>query len=343
MDKRHKVDDKIVQLVSIPIVAIVFSNVSGLIVNSRYSIPLLIVQYCYFSFLVFLLWQGNIWLILFIKKIINLDKLSYSKYIVAVVVPTFIYAAIIVGVLVNIWTFLFEENRTAKNILFRSIITLAFIATFITIIYENYVLNRKKISALSKVERMSLAKAQAELSVLKSQIDPHFIFNSLNTLSFLISSNPPNAKLYNDTLARVYQYILTNREKDLVFLREEIEFVSNYFYLLKIRFENAIKMTIEINNLDAEELLIPPISLQTLIENAMKHNEFDKENPLIIAVSVLSNQIIVSNRIRFKNLLQSTSKIGLANLDNRYKLITNRNISVDTNEFFTVKLPLINS
>ena len=217
-----------------------------------------------------------------------------------------------------------------------------FLRVFITIIYENYLLNRKKLSALSKVERMNFAKTQAELGFLKSQIDPHFIFNSLNTLSYLISSNPVNAKLYNDTLAKVYQYILRNNEKDLVLLREEIEFISNYFYLLRIRFDSTIKMSIEINDLEAEELLIPPISLQTLVENAIKHNEFDENNPLLINVSVSLNHVIVSNLIKDKTYLSPTSKIGLANLDNRYRLITNKSITIDKTQFFTVRLPIIN-
>ncbi|MEO6455235.1 MAG: histidine kinase [Ginsengibacter sp.] len=342
MNIAHKVDDRIVKLISVPLIAITFPNISGLIINSRYSIALLLVQYGYFVFLVYALWKGNILVILAIKSKMNLDKIDYHKYIIVIIISTITYAVLLVGGMLKLWTLLFKENNTTGHILFNATLVLASIATFITIIYENYLLNRKKISALSKVERMNLAKTQAELSVLKSQIDPHFIFNSLNTLSYLISSNPTNAKLYNDTLAKVYQYILINKEKDLVLLKEEIEFISNYFYLIRIRFDDTIRMIIEITDMEAEELLIPPISLQTLIENAMKHNEFDEENPLVISVCVSANQIIVSNRIKYKSFIEPGSKTGLANLDSRYRLITNRSISVDTNQFFTVKLPIIN-
>lgn len=342
MSLEHKIDDKIIKLISVPLIAVLFSNAGGLIANSRYTTSLLLVQYCYFIFLVYVLWQGNISVVLMVKSRINLEKINYHIYILAILIFTIIYAILIIGFLLKVWTLLFKENRTAWPVLLRSTLILTCIATFITIIYENYLLNRKKLSALSKVEGMSLAKTQAELSVLKSQIDPHFIFNSFNTLSYLISSNPVSAKLYNDTLAKVYQYILINKEKDLVLLREEIEFISNYFYLLRIRFNNAVKMVIEINNLEAEETLIPPISLQTLIENAIKHNEFDDNSPLVISVCVSANQIIVSNRIKHKNLLQSSSKIGLSNLSNRYMLITGRSISIDANQYFTVKLPIIN-
>jgi LytS/YehU family sensor histidine kinase len=213
----------------------------------------------------------------------------------------------------------------------------------VTNTYENFFLNQEQVNALSRVEQLSLAKAQAELIALKNQIDPHFIFNSLNTLSFLISTNPHNAKLYNDTLAKVYHYILRNKDKDLVLLREELEFISNYFYLLKIRFDNSINMTIEINDVDAEEFLILPISLQTLVENAIKHNEFTDNRPLAIYVSVNSNYVLVKNQVNLKSYPVPTSRIGLNNLDNRYKLITGRSILVDNmSTLFTVKLPIIN-
>lgn len=342
MHLEHKIDDRLAKLICVPLIGILFPNITGLIVNSRYSIVLLLLQYCYFIFSVYLIWQGNVSMIVAIKSKMNFDKSDYHKYILAILFSTIACSGFIAACMLKTWTLLLKENATTRHILLNTILTLIFISIFITTIYENYLLNRKKLSALSKVERMSLAKTQAELTVLKSQIDPHFIFNSLNTLSYLISSNPENAKLYTDILARVYQYILINKDKDLVLLREEIEFISNYFYLLSIRFDDAIRMTIEINNIEADELLIPPISLQTLIENAIKHNEFDASNPLIISVNVSSSHISVTNRIKYKSFLQPTSKIGLTNLNNRYRLITSRSISVDTNQHFTVKLPIIN-
>lgn len=216
------------------------------------------------------------------------------------------------------------------------------VASFITNLYEIIYLNKEREYNLTRAEQLNIAKAQAELEALKNQIDPHFIFNSLNTLSFLITRDPQNARLYNDTLAKVYRYILGNKEKDLVLLREEVEFISNYFYLLKIRFSEAVNMEIEITDLAAEDFLIPPISMQALVENAIKHNDFTDINPLTINVSVSSNFVVIRNAIKPKNYAPPTSKIGLNNLDNRYKLITKRNIIIENNfKFFTVKLPIL--
>jgi len=217
---------------------------------------------------------------------------------------------------------------------------------YMRVLYHQYLeiifLNREREYNLTRAEQLNVAKAQAELEALKNQIDPHFIFNSLNTLSYLITRDPQNARLYNDTLAKVYRYILGNKEKDLVLLKEEVEFISNYFYLLKIRFSESVNMEIEITDLAAEDFLIPPISLQTLVENAIKHNEFTEINPLTISVSVSSNYVIIKNAVKPKTYAAATSRIGLNNLDNRYKLITNRNIIVENNfKYFTVKLPIL--
>ena len=342
MNKEHGINDGFVMLIGIPLIAIIFPNVTGLIINNRYNLPILFLQYGYFIFMVYLIWRGNILVVLYVKRKMDFDNSDYHKYVLAILISTIVYSGAVAGGLLILWTNLSKENRTSLRTLTDTTLILIFASVFITTIYENYVLNRKKLSALSKAEQMSLAKTQAELTILKNQIDPHFIFNSLNTLSYLISSNTTNAKLYNDTLAKVYQYILRNNEKDLVLLREEIEFISNYFYLLRIRFEDAINMSIEINDLEAEDLLIPPISLQTLVENAIKHNEFDENNPLAITVSISLNHVVVSNPIKYKSYLQPTSKIGLSNLNNRYRLITHKSITIDNDQFFTVKLPIIN-
>ena len=200
MSKEHGINDKLVMLIGIPLIAIIFPNATGLIINSRYSLPLLFVQYGYFIFTVYLIWRGNILVILYVKKKIDFDNSDYHKYVLAILISTIVYSGIVAGCLLMLWTIFFEENHASWRTLTDTILILIFASVFITTIYENYVLNKKKLSALSKAEQMSLAKTQAELTMLKNQLDPHFIFNSLNTLSYLISSNTTNAKLYNDTL-----------------------------------------------------------------------------------------------------------------------------------------------
>src|SRR6185437_16068934 len=266
---------------------------------------------------------------------------AYYKIIVALFFANVVYSGVLSFLLLRLWLICSREGPSEEHLL-NTVLVIIIGACFITNIYEIVFLHQEKAYNETRVEQLNVAKAQAELEALKNQIDPHFIFNSLNTLSFLITRDPLSARLYNDTLARVYRYILSNKERDLVLLREEIEFISNYFYLLKIRFAEAISMVIEITDLSAENYLIPPISLQALVENAIKHNEFSDKKPLCIDVSISADYVIVRNVLNRRSNPQPTSKIGLSNLDNRYKLLTKRNIQVENNfESFTVKLPII--
>ena len=174
------------------------------------------------------------------------------------------------------------------------------------------------------------------------QIDPHFIFNSLNTLSHLIEEKPARAKQFNDNHADVYRYILQNKARDLVLLREEISFLNSYFLLLQIRFEKAVFLKLIVPDSELEQYLVPPISLQILAENAIKHNEFSEANPLVVEVRLTNSTLVVHNIIRKKNLRHASSRIGLDNLRERYKLITNKEIVVEnTNNDFTVILPVL--
>jgi sensor histidine kinase YesM len=201
----------------------------------------------------------------FIREKYRWTRGAYYKIIIALFLVNVIYSGLISCLLLKAWKIWSREPTNDNVPLTNTVFLMVIAACFIANIYEILFLNREKEQNESRVEQLNVAKAQAELEALKNQIDPHFIFNSLNTLSFLITRDPKSARRYNDTLALVYRYILGNRERDLVLLREEIDFIGNYFYLLKIRFAEAISMVIEITDISAENFLIPPISMQTLV------------------------------------------------------------------------------
>jgi LytS/YehU family sensor histidine kinase len=185
-------------------------------------------------------------------------------------------------------------------------------------------------------------KAVLEMKALRSQMNPHFIFNSLNTLSHLIEEKPLKAKQFNDNLADVYRYILHNKGRELVLLREEIDFLNDYFSLLKIRFEKAVQMKILVDQQEMNHFLIPPISLQILVEKAIKHNEFSDVAPLTIEIKLVNDTLAINNPVRKKALRKPSSKIGLQNLRERYRLITNKEIIIKEEEKdFTVILPVL--
>jgi sensor histidine kinase YesM len=342
MDNKNAFNDRMIKLIGIPVLGLFIPNISGLITNRLYSYPELLASYAYFTLLSFTVWQGNVRLMHVIRKRYIWSFRQYHKIIISLFLVNIVYSGSVSILMLSIWKTFSHEPPDRQAPMINATLVIIIAACFITNIYEIIFLNREREDSRSTVEQLNIAKAQAELEALKNQIDPHFIFNSLNTLSFLITRDPQNARLYNDTLAKVYRYILSNKEKDLVLLKEEIEFISNYFYLLKIRFGEAISMIIEITDLASEDFLIPPISMQALVENAIKHNEFNDKTPLSINVSISANYAIVKNVINLRTYAAPTSRIGLGNLDNRYKLITKRNIIIENNfKTFTVKLPII--
>src|SRR5579862_6981719 len=342
MMKDEVLNDRAIKLLGVPLLALVIPNITGLITNSRYSFTELLACYTYFILVSFAIWQGNVWLVYYIRNRFKRRYDKYFKIIGLLFSANIVFSGTSSILLLDGWKLLSKETNNNWSPVFNSAIIIIISSMFITSIYENIFLNQERVYNLSTVEQLNIAKAQAELEALKNQIDPHFIFNSLNTLSYLITKDPLNARLYNDTLAKVYRYILSNKERDLVLLKEEIEFISNYFYLIKIRFSEAVHMMIEINDLAAEDFLIPPISLQALVENAIKHNDFNDKIPLGISVSISSNYVVIKNAINPKNYAVPTSGIGLTNLDNRYKLITKRNIIIENNfKMFSVKLPIL--
>ncbi len=175
---------------------------------------------------------------------------------------------------------------------------------------------------------------------LKNQINPHFLFNSLNTLSSLVSTKPELAEKFIQKFSEIYRYILENIKKDKVTLKTELDFITDYFELHKIRDEEKIVM--DMNRLDEESYWIPPVSLQILIENAIKHNMSTREKPLIIAVFIESDHVIVKNNLQKMALQFPSNGTGLKNLSERIRLVSNKELIVmETSEEFIVKVPLL--
>ena len=175
---------------------------------------------------------------------------------------------------------------------------------------------------------------------LKNQINPHFLFNSLNTLSSLIITNPDVAERFIVRLSSIYRYILENSQKDKIPLQSELDFINEYYSLHKVRDEEKIMLTI--NSPDAGKYEILPVSLQILIENSIKHNKATRESPLNIAIFMENDYVIVKNNLQRMAVQLKSTKIGLKNLSERVKLITGKKIIIEeTDKDFIVKIPLL--
>jgi hypothetical protein len=199
----------------------------------------------------------------------------------------------------------------------------------------------KKQESKVKEQKIIAGTASAKFETLKNQIDPHFLFNSLNVLSSLIEENPENAQRFTTSLSKVYRYVLEQKDKDLVPIEEELAFAKTYMNLLQMRFENSLTYEVLINNIQPEAKMVP-LSLQLLLENAVKHNVISEQKPLHIQIYIENDSLVIQNNFQKKAVLQDGQGVGIQNIISRYHIITNRKVTIEQNEeTFTVKLPIL--
>ena len=230
----------------------------------------------------------------------------------------------------------FIKNENKSHYLVSLIITIIVSLVYHLIyFYKAYQENRVK------QEKIIAGNASAQFESLKNQLDPHFLFNSLNVLSSLIEENPDNAQKFTTSLSKIYRYVLEQRDKELVSVAEELNFAKTYMKLLKMRFENSISFELP-ETIENNEAKVVPLSLQLLLENCIKHNVVSEQKPLHIKIYIANNELIVENNKQKKEVLQDRKGIGLQNIVNRYAVLTNRNVSVlDSDHIFKVKLPIL--
>lgn len=192
------------------------------------------------------------------------------------------------------------------------------------------------------VEQKLIAKsANAQFESLKNQLDPHFLFNSLNVLDSLIEENPVQAQRFTNSMSKIYRYVLEQKDKELVSVEEEIDFAKTYCELLKTRFEDAVTFDFNISEEDKKGFVVP-LSLQLLLENSIKHNFATSSKPLNIKIFTEKGNLIIENNLQTRELPNTSTNVGLANIVSRYNLLTERNVFVEKSEaFFRVKLPIL--
>jgi len=221
------------------------------------------------------------------------------------------------------------------------VITTGILLTGMFFLYEGiYYFNK---SRLIEIEKNKLEKLTAEqkLSTLKNQVNPHFLFNSLNTLVTIIPEEPELAIKFVQELSKSYRGILEVRDEKLITIETELRSLESYMYLLKTRFQGKIHIYNQIDKKVMNQFILP-LSLQILIENAVKHNITSKSKPLDIKIYSDEHYVIVENNLQKKDQNYGSTKLGLANIKSRYKLLVNRNIKViEDSKLFTVKLPII--
>ena len=200
----------------------------------------------------------------------------------------------------------------------------------------------KRASRKEVVEQKLIAKsANAQFESLKNQLDPHFLFNSLNVLSSLIDENPNQAQRFTASMSKIYRYVLEQKDKELVTVEEEIEFAKIYCDLLKTRFEDSVNFEFKVKDTDLK-LFVVPLSLQLLLENCIKHNFATSSKPLNITIYSENGYLFIENNLQEREQVKDSAGIGLSNIVQRYSLLTKTNVYIEkSNEFFRVKIPIL--
>jgi hypothetical protein len=236
-----------------------------------------------------------------------------------------------------------EEQFFDGNMVWAHLFWILFSFTVSSFLHaREFMIEWKKSTKQETTKQEIVAKTEtAKFESLKNQLDPHFLFNSLNVLTSLIGENPNQAEKFTTKLSKVYRYVLEQRNKDLIPIQEELRFAKTYMQLLVMRFEDAIEFNIP-NNISDEDFKIVPLSLQLLLENAVKHNVVSSLKPLVISIYEYENHLIIENNVNPKEAIGKSTKVGLQNIADRYGLITKKTVKIENNnKTFKVSLPLL--
>lgn len=222
-----------------------------------------------------------------------------------------------------------------------SLIACILIVVLAASFHEGVAFYEKWKKVTDEAEQLKKANLQTQLESLKSQVNPHFLFNSLNSLSALIQEDTGKADRFLNELCKVYRYLLRNIDEDLTSLHAEIAFLQSYGHLLETRYGKSLELQIQVPE-SYHDLLIPPLTLQILVENAVKHNRMLKDKPLRIVLYIENEKLVVANNLQQKVREVSSNRIGLSSILRKYELLSKEQIEIlVTEDRFSVLLPLI--
>jgi LytS/YehU family sensor histidine kinase len=253
--------------------------------------------------------------------------------LIAALIPVYL-----VGNIIHHYSWDQTINPLKLNLIYTNLVNLFFhLLNAIFFFFQEY---RRQWSEAEELRRNS---AQAQVQLVKNQINPHFLFNNLNVLSGMVIKDHPDANHFIEEFSKVYRYILKNQEKELVELKSELDFIQPYIFLLNKRFDEGLVVEIDIPD-QYRGYYVIPVALQMLIENAIKHNIVSRSKPLHIKIKANGNQTLsIKNNLQLRKESEISTRIGLQNISKRYELISGKKVIIhQTDNSFEVTLPLLN-
>lgn len=340
-DRQVKLNDGLMRLIGIPLFGIAIPNLTGLFGNLTWMDGGYWLGYLYFIGLAAAIWQGNRYLLFRTRKRFTWFEKPIEKLILLFINNIFYTTPLTIAWLC-MWYNLAGFEAIKWNVILVVALVNVICVLFVTHVYETVFMVKEQQNEQIRNSELERAKAEAELAALKNQVDPHFMFNSLNTLTHLIKVDAARALEFTENLAEVYRYILSQKNQTLVLLDDELDFTHKYTDLLHLRFGEALIIKKRFNGIAGKNFLIPPTSVFVAFENAVKHNEISEEIPMHVYVDVIDDQLIITNSIRKRKTQAHSSGIGLKNLDERFKLVTSKGVLANkVGDQFVVQLPLI--
>lgn len=334
-----RLNDNTIRLVCIPFFGIAIPNLTGLFGSLSFRDGWYWFGYVFFISLAAAIWQGNRYLLFRTRRRFTWFDKPVEKLILLFVNNIFYTTPLTIAWLCT-WYNIVGFPIKWNTILIVSLINMICVL-FITHVYETVFMLKEQENEQLKNSELQRAKAEAELSSLKNQVDPHFMFNSLNTLTHLIKTEPQVALEFTENLAEVYRYILSQKDQTLVLLDDELDFTHKYTDLLHLRFGKALVIKRQFDERRGKDYLIPPTSVFVAFENAVKHNEISERTPMNILVDIRDDELVISNSLRARRSRAHSSRIGLQNLDERFRLITGKGIRTAKDaDQFEVRFPL---
>ena len=306
------------------------------------SLPVYIKHIGYGFTIGLLFWIGN-WAIGTVtgKRLDWAKKLKTSNLISLL---SLIFYGILVSILFPYVVHRYVFHQTGQNlrytVAYNAFLALSVDLIVISIYYSRYLVFYWKMS-IKKYEEVKREHLVAKYEALKNQVNPHFLFNSLNTLSGIVEKDQETAVHFIKKLSDIYRYVLEQRDKELVVLGEEINFVEDYIYLAKMRHGEGLRISIDISS---RQKYVLPLGIQILVENSIKHNIVSDNMPLNISIKEEGAYIVVKNNLQRKKVVQPKNAIGLENLKKRYEYLTDKPVEIlESEDNFMVMVPIIDS